>query len=197
MGKSREPATKAELRRELEAKRRLVSDRAERSARAIARLGALGIQDEGLRVLWYLSIRTEVETVAAVRRLVQLGREVVVPYCDGPDLKLWLLNDFETLAPAGWGILEPRRELRSREANHVDPGTLDRVVVPGLGFTAGGDRLGYGAGYYDRLLASTRARRIGLCFEAQVVPWLPTDGHDMRMHTLVTEDRTVQVDGGL
>jgi len=175
-------------------RRRCVPDRTERSAQALARLDDLGIRAENQRVLWYLSIRSEVETVDEVRRWVDQGREVVVPYCVGPELRLWLLTDFEELAPTKWGILEPRPELRAREQRRVDPRTLDLVVVPGLGFTLDGDRLGYGAGYYDRLLAGTNARRVGLCFETQIVPWLPTDGRDMRMHALVTEDRTVQVD---
>ncbi|WP_456414652.1 5-formyltetrahydrofolate cyclo-ligase [Oceanithermus profundus] len=74
-------------------------------------------------------------------------------------------------------------------APEVDPATLDAVVVPGLAFDRAGGRLGYGAGYYDRFLATLppRVLRIGLVPEALVLEALPRDPWDVPVDFLATE----------
>lgn len=91
------------------------------------------------------------------------------------------------LIPGAFGIDEP------------DPGRcplipfaeLDLVIVPGLAFTPAGERLGRGGGFYDRLLShpDVCARRIGVCFDCQVVDSLPVESHDEGVDVVVTETR--------
>ncbi|HUS42822.1 MAG TPA: 5-formyltetrahydrofolate cyclo-ligase [Ilumatobacteraceae bacterium] len=71
----------------------------------------------------------------------------------------------------------------------VDPGWPDVVIVPGLAFTKGGDRLGQGGGWYDRFLSEVRAdcSSIGVCFAEQVVDVLPVEPHDVTMDVVVTD----------
>jgi 5-formyltetrahydrofolate cyclo-ligase len=71
----------------------------------------------------------------------------------------------------------------------VDPSWPDVVVVPGLAFTAAGDRLGQGGGWYDRFLSQVRSdcTTIGVCFAEQVVESLPVEGHDVVMDHVVTD----------
>jgi 5-formyltetrahydrofolate cyclo-ligase len=71
----------------------------------------------------------------------------------------------------------------------VDPAWPDVVIVPGLAFTAAGDRLGQGGGWYDRFLAGARADcvAIGVCFTEQVVDSLPVEPHDVAMSLVVTD----------
>ncbi len=61
------------------------------------------------------------------------------------------------------------------------------LVVPGLGFSKKGERLGRGKGYYDQYIQKKRTIKIGLCFDLQVVDSLPTEIHDQKMNYLVTE----------
>ncbi|HEX4984148.1 MAG TPA: 5-formyltetrahydrofolate cyclo-ligase [Ilumatobacteraceae bacterium] len=70
-----------------------------------------------------------------------------------------------------------------------DPTTVDVVVVPGVAFTPTGARLGQGGGWYDRFLAAVRpdCTSIGVGFDPQVVDELPTEAHDIRLDTIVTE----------
>lgn len=63
----------------------------------------------------------------------------------------------------------------------------DIVLVPGLGFTKEGHRLGRGGGYYDRWLESFKGKKIGLCFEQQLLQTLPTEQHDIKVHAVVTQ----------
>lgn len=83
-----------------------------------------------------------------------------------------------------FGPLEP-----SADAEIVPETRLDVVLVPGLAFDERGARLGYGMGFYDRILAKLRpdAVRIGITLDALVVPTLPSEDHDERMHVLITE----------
>lgn len=83
-----------------------------------------------------------------------------------------------------WGFSQPLAG-----SPEVDPLTVDVVLVPGAVFSTPGDRLGHGKGYYDRLLATLRpgAERVGVTFDALVVPVLPVETHDVRMTHLATE----------
>ena len=74
----------------------------------------------------------------------------------------------------------------------VELGTVDCVVLPGIGFSATGYRLGRGGGFYDATLAGMpAARRVGLAFEVQVLDRIPYEPHDARLDALVTESRTL------
>ena len=63
---------------------------------------------------------------------------------------------------------------------------IDLVIVPGLAFTPAGDRLGYGQGYYDRLLPTVAAPTVGVCFEDQLVDEMPVAAHDVRVGAVVS-----------
>jgi 5-formyltetrahydrofolate cyclo-ligase len=67
-------------------------------------------------------------------------------------------------------------------------GDISVALVPGLGFSLSGGRLGYGKGYYDAWLAKNPGvRRVGFCFEAQILTEVPMEDHDQRMDYIVTE----------
>ncbi len=97
---------------------------------------------------------------------------------EGPS---WAASAFE---PDAWGVPAPRIRAPIR------PQTVTAVLVPGLAFDPAGHRLGRGAGVYDRLLATLAptAIRIGLVPADRMVPALPHEPHDIRMHVVVTQD---------
>ena len=70
-----------------------------------------------------------------------------------------------------------------------DPSGVDVVIVPGVAFTAAGDRLGQGGGWYDRFLARVRpdAVTVGVCFTEQVLDGLPVEEHDIALDRVVTD----------
>jgi 5-formyltetrahydrofolate cyclo-ligase len=84
--------------------------------------------------------------------------------------------------PSPYGIIEPDPALSPA----LPASSIDLVLVPGLAFTEAGDRLGHGAGYYDRFLNSLPGRipTAGICFSAQLEPWLPAESHDVRVQHL-------------
>ena len=76
----------------------------------------------------------------------------------------------------------------AEECEIVEP---DVVLVPGLGFTEQGMRLGRGKGFYDRYLEKYKGLIIGIGFDLQIEKKLPTDHHDQNMNLIVTEKRVI------
>ncbi len=92
----------------------------------------------------------------------------------------------ENLKPGKFGILEP--------VEPVWAGNLDLILVPGTAFDRGGNRLGRGGGFYDRILAEhSGAVPIGLCFDFQLVDFLPAEPHDRPAAWIVTESQVLEV----
>ena len=93
------------------------------------------------------------------------------------------LHPFETATiPNRHGILEPHRQ-----ASQLEPDAVELALVPGLLFTRSGDRLGYGGGFYDRLLPTLRCPLVGVTRDALIVESLPLEDWDVRMNWLCTE----------
>lgn len=119
--------------------------------------------------------------VAALVTLPQIvaARRVLgyTPLAGEPDLTPFL----ERCSAAGVSTHVPEDD--------VDPTWPDVVVVPGLAFTAAGDRLGQGGGWYDRFLSRTRhdTVSIGVCFATQVLDSLPTEPHDVTLDLVVAD----------
>jgi 5-formyltetrahydrofolate cyclo-ligase len=169
--------------------RRQQVDKDGTSARIMEVLMEMPAYRRAERVLWYVGARDEVRTAAAIARALADHKTVAVPYCVGPELKLFCLQQWEELAPGAFGILEPAEVWKHRSDRVVPPERLDLVIVPGVAFDRRGGRLGYGAGYYDRLLAalSPRAVRVGVGYRCQLVESVPMADHDVRMDWVVTE----------
>lgn len=117
------------------------------------------------------------------------NRELLVPYCQGEDLKLFRLRSMAELEPGVFSILEPRRELRQLPERQATIQEVDLVMVPGVAFDGQGGRLGHGRGYYDRLLRQARPETlfVGVAYQCQIFPEVPMLPTDVRMHRVITE----------
>jgi len=78
--------------------------------------------------------------------------------------------------------------------DELEPAWPDVVLVPGLAFTAGGDRLGQGGGWYDRYLTGVRSdcTTIGVCFAEQILDAVPVEPHDVALDHVVTDRGVVR-----
>ncbi len=114
------------------------------------------------------------------------GWQTVLFALDGVDLRPFEVTGSHDLHCGPLGIWEPVTD--GRLAVPVDGLTL--ILVPGLAFSRGdGSRLGRGGGFYDRFLhqPGITAKRLGLCFEAQLFSAVPCEAHDARVEELITE----------
>lgn len=113
------------------------------------------------------------------------GRTIAYPRVEDDRLGLYTVGSLYELHAGRWGIREPVAD----PARAVAPDAVDLILVPGTAFTRDGRRLGRGGGYYDRLLAglSPATCKIGVCFDFQIVPALPTEPHDQSVDFVATE----------
>jgi 5-formyltetrahydrofolate cyclo-ligase len=134
----------------------------------------------------------EVLSDGLMQQAMASGKQLVLPMVlgDRRDMALYAIEDLRRdVAPGYRGILEPQ----PRRTRAVVPEALDLALIPGVAFDLRGGRLGFGVGFYDRLL-SRLARDIptlGLAFDFQVVPRLPFEPHDMLLKAIVTEQRII------
>lgn len=137
-------------------------------------------------ILFYASFRSEVETWDMIKNALAKGTRLALPKVKGKELALFEIKDFDRdVAPGAWGILEPQN------GRPVQRDDIDLIVVPGAVFDEKGNRLGYGAGFYDRLLAGFGGPSIGLAFELQIVPQVPVGPLDVPVKKIVTEKRVI------
>lgn len=106
----------------------------------------------------------------------------VIPALGGPlsTLEFLRVRSFAELEPRRWGLCEP-----PDDAEVAPP--PDLIFVPGLAFDAQGGRLGRGKGFYDAALGRLPGFRLGICFDSQRVPLVPTAPHDQRVQAILTE----------
>ena len=138
-------------------------------------------------VLFFASFRSEVDTGPMIRRALTFGKRVVLPKVKDAELALYEITDWDKdVSPGAWGIPEPR------ENRPVRLDEIDLILVPGAAFDGLGNRLGYGAGFYDKLLSAFAKTTLALAFEAQIVPQVPAELHDIPIDKIVTERRLIR-----
>lgn len=144
----------------------------------------LAISPSPASIFIYVSLPEEVGTRTLIDAFVARGATVAVPrIVAGGEMRAVRFPGWEEMVAGPLGIPAPRSELGVS-------GPIEIAVVPGLGFTRSGARIGYGAGYYDRWFAAhPQTRRIGVAFECQIAANLPQEPHDIRMHRVITECR--------
>ena len=140
----------------------------------------------------YCAKDDEVQTKAIIERALNDGKRVAVIVTDVPSktLRFSEIESYaEDLAPGTFGILEPKQG-RVRPVSLAD---ADVVLVPLLAWDEKGQRLGYGAGYFDRALAGApRITKVGLGLESQRLPDIPTSRYDVPLDIVVTEKRVLR-----
>jgi 5-formyltetrahydrofolate cyclo-ligase len=183
---------KRSLRSEMLARRSNLSVKQWQTASLMAQERLLRLESFQLarRLALYAPLQNEIDTAVLFAAACRAGKQVLYPQVCGEQLVFHEVTAAEQLRPGSFGILEPC------QLNTADePVALDLMVVPGVAFDLRGHRVGFGKGYYDRYLAGLQQLPflVGLCHDFQLCAEVPAEGHDVRMHCLVSESRTVQV----
>ena len=144
-------------------------------------------------VALYMPIRNETDTGLLRAQALAEGKRVLLPRCVAGrrgELELVACNDATELAPGSYGILEPLPSLPAIDLEDPEQ-TPQLLIVPCLAVDRRGCRLGYGGGYYDRLLCRPALRTalfIALIYQMQFVVSLPAESRDVRVHGVCTEE---------
>jgi 5-formyltetrahydrofolate cyclo-ligase len=153
------------------------------------RLDSLVAVRDAERLAGYASIRNEIDITPYLDVQRRRGHHVYLPRVVGPGAVEFVeVEDFAALVPGPFGIPEP-----------VGPATpLERIeifLVPGLAFDRQGTRLGFGLGYYDRILrpeGHARPLAIAIAYDWQVVDGeLPSEPHDIPMDAIATDSELI------
>jgi len=158
----------------------------DKSQQIMDRLLSSTLLDSPKRIMLYKDFKKEVQTSALINYLLERNIEVVLPRVsnDFTTMHLYLISSNEDMELSSYGILEPipapKRE--------VTADTLDLILAPGVGFTKDCYRIGYGGGFYDKMLEGiSNVKVCALAFECQIVESLPIEPHDQQLDMLITE----------
>ena len=183
--------SKEMVRQQISDRLNALSDRdiQQKSAQACKHLCELDEFKHAQVIMIYLSLPREIDTSAAILEAFHTGKKVLVPKMIWQDRKL-IPVVIETL---NCEMEIGRFGLRNPTTHQTLPvSSIELVVIPGLGFDESGNRIGRGAGFYDRFLADNpfSGIRCGLAFEEQLLKTIPVSHHDMCLDLLVTENQT-------
>lgn len=180
---------KTEIRRTMRARRKaLTSEERARSAAIVNGKLVASFRKRGMRgeiIAAYLASPDEIDLSETIEALLDGGATVVAPRWNGETYELAKLASLrmEDLRRGPMGILEPMG------AEIFPPSRVRVWLVPGLAFAGSGARLGYGGGWYDRMMAGAdkRARKLGIAYSFQVVECLPSEPHDICLDAVVDD----------
>ena len=179
--------TKDEIRESMRQKRRNLSSKFINEA--IIKITDSVISDGDIKtaktVMVYLSAFREPDTRDIINFLLKTGIKTVVPVSNTDTLTITpsLISSMENLVKGAYGIYEPKTIIT------VPIHEIDTILVPAVAFSRSGDRLGFGKGYYDKLLMNFKGTVIGIGYDFQVIDELPSLPHDIRMNKIITEKR--------
>lgn len=145
---------------------------------------SLTVLREAKNIMCYVSKDQEAATHQLIKSLLKMNKKVAVPFIIKKGMmKPALINDFSELSVAGFNTLQPK------VGNFLDQ-RIDINLMPALAISKKGDRLGWGAGFYDRLINDYRPKlNLALIFDCQLVDSVPSAEHDQKVDGVITESQ--------
>ena len=145
-------------------------------------------------VLCYVSTDIEVDTREFINSLLQMGKRVAVPRCEGEkgEMNFYYIESLDELSPGSFGVDEPDPTKSLMFADAVE----SVCIVPAFMFDKNGYRLGYGKGYYDRYLSKYKGSTIGVCYSENMQDELFHGKYDRSVDLVVTDKEIITVKEG-
>jgi 5-formyltetrahydrofolate cyclo-ligase len=137
-------------------------------------------------IFMYHPFRKEIDTREIIKDALIKNKKVILPKISGGKLDTFFIKDLQKdLKLGSFNIMEPD-PLTCKKASLS---CIDLIIVPGLGFDLNFNRLGYGGGFYDRILGKIgkKAKKIALAFDLQIFDNIPTCLHDLKVDIIITE----------
>jgi len=134
----------------------------------------------------YFPIGSEVDTHDIMLNILEQGKNLLLPKIVNNNIEFCIVPNLETLEKGSYEIMEPKDSSQRVKK-------IDCMLVPTVGVSKFGYRLGYGRGYYDKFLSLTDTVKISLTYSKQIVKSIPSDSHDIKMNWVVTEDEYIKI----
>lgn len=136
-------------------------------------------------ILMYHSLPDELQTIKFLKKWSDRKR-FFLPRVNGVNLDI-LPYEETRLELGSFHIEEPTGE------DIVDVDDIELMVIPAVAFDRKGNRLGRGKGFYDRLLSTSRATKIGVGYEFQLFDSIPSEPHDVAMDMIITQKTLIKL----
>ncbi len=174
---------KREIRNQIKELKSQVSfeDKRERSVNVFKQIESIPQFIKSETIMLYWSMIDEVQTHDFIQKWAN-SKQIILPSVKGDKLELKEFVSIDNLISGeSFGIGEPNGKV------FKDLSKIELIVVPGIAFDHQRNRLGRGKAYYDKLLKTTKAYRIGVCFNFQMIDSIPIDEHDVKMDLIISE----------
>ena len=149
-------------------------------------LKQIDLFNDSQNIASYFPIGSEVNTNHIMLDILEQGKNLLLPKIVNDNLEFYVIPNLGKLEKGQFDIMEPKDSCERAEK-------IDCVLVPTIGISKSGDRLGYGRGYYDKFLSSTDAVKISLTYSKQIVKSIPNESHDIKIDLIITEDKIIKV----
>ena len=182
---------KKRLRKEIIEKRDSIGRNEFESKSASIKRNVLSLKewDEAKVVYTYASMRNEPDTMELIQTALDSGKKVCVPKIFGKEMRFIPIKSSDDLKKGTWGIPEP-------DDTGVYEDTPGFMLVPGILFGEDFNRIGYGAGYYDRYFDGRKEDDgwflVALAYDFQIRHEIPREEFDIYMDMIITNDRVLR-----
>lgn len=140
-----------------------------------------GAFNDASHICIYNAMKDEVATHPFISKWIGT-KKFYLPVIENDEIIFRNITKDTRYEKSSYGIHEPLGD------NLTDYARIDLTIVPGVAFDRKGNRLGRGKGYYDRFLPKTKAPKVGVCFDYQLLNQIPTDTWDVKMDIIVSEN---------
>lgn len=177
--------TKRQVRQMIQCKRQTLSEEYKESANQSILKQILELKEfqEADTIFCYVSMEDEVNTWPILGFALEQGKRVGVPICIKKGLmEVREIHSFEDLQQGAYGIMEPKSYCKVLSKNEIQFG-----IIPCVSTDIHGNRLGHGAGFYDRYLEEAKFLKVLLCWKSLMCEKIPVDLYDVQMDVVIFE----------
>ncbi|MDI9508368.1 MAG: 5-formyltetrahydrofolate cyclo-ligase [Bacillota bacterium] len=141
----------------------------------------------------YISFGSEIDTIPIIDRAFRMNKRVYVPRVENKDMNFYEIHSLDGLVRSKFGILEPDGNMANQFVMNSSKENM-LMILPGLAFDRSGNRIGYGAGYYDGYLGShphMEWTKLALAYEFQIVEPFKPNMYDIPTDFIITPNEFI------
>ncbi|MHB8128528.1 MAG: 5-formyltetrahydrofolate cyclo-ligase [Mobilitalea sp.] len=141
----------------------------------------------------FVSFQSEVDTIEIIRQAFLDHKKVYVPRVEDHGMEFYEIHSLEGMTTSNFGVLEPPKKDEYRYIGTKEPKLM---LLPGLAFDYSGNRIGFGAGYYDQYLTAHKKEHfynIALAYDFQVLESIPAEQFDVKADAILTQTQLFEI----
>lgn len=194
--------TKTQIRMKMRKERNslLATEQTELNKSIYKKLYDLDVYHKSSTLFTYVSFQSEINTIAIIDQAFREKKQIYIPRVEGKEMEFYKIDSMDSLSISSMGIKEPYQDEtkrftgRGESLNHKE---MQLMFLPGLAFDILGNRIGYGAGYYDRYLqrhSKDTFIKIAFAYEFQILDKINAENHDVKADIIITPKQIVRCD---